>query len=204
MPDLRPDLDQYFMGIAFAVAARGTCDRKHVGAILVKDKAILSTGYNGAPRGMKHCDEIGHMMEDGHCVRTTHAEANAIVQAAKHGTEVIGSIIYTTASPCWQCFKLIVNAGVGTIIYAEVYRDERIGDFAKEAGIGLRHVPLNEWADMPLPEDKDIEAAFPTRSGRHELWAEAMRLVGAKRSKGELVKLVNWLLNRIHTARWNK
>jgi dCMP deaminase len=96
----RPDRDSYFMRIAKVVATRATCDRKHVGAVLVHDRAILSTGYNGAPRGTKHCDEIGHRMEDGHCVRTTHAEANAIAQAAKNGVPTNGATIFTTASPC--------------------------------------------------------------------------------------------------------
>jgi dCMP deaminase len=141
---MRPSFDDYYMKIAVAASARATCDRKHVGAILVRDKTILSTGYNGSPRGMKHCDEIGHMMEDSHCVRTTHAEANAIVQAAKNGTRVEGATIYTTASPCWQCFKLIVNAGVTKIVFAEMYRDERIKEFAAEAGIELIHQPLGE------------------------------------------------------------
>jgi dCMP deaminase len=194
---LRPGPDQYFMSIALAVATRATCDRKHVGAILVRDKTILSTGYNGAPRGMKDCDQIGHMMEDGHCVRTTHAEANAIVQAAKNGTSVDGSTIYTTASPCWQCFKLIVNAGVKNIVFAEMYRDDRINDFAIEAGIGLQHLALDLWEDKPLPEDIAIRDVMPTNSGRHDLYEEAARMVGAKRSKQALISLVNWLLYKL-------
>ncbi len=127
--------EQFFMKIAREVSERATCDRKHVGAVLVRGRRIISTGYNGAPVGMKHCDEVGHMMEDGHCVRTTHAEANALLQAGRLLAE--GGTIYTTASPCWQCFKLIVNAGVTRIVYAELYRDDRITEFAKEAGIEL-------------------------------------------------------------------
>ena len=133
----RLDWDSYFMHIAQVVATRATCDRKHVGAVLVRDRTILSTGYNGSPRGMKHCDEIDHMMEDGHCVRTVHAEANAIVQAAKNGVRIDGATIYTTASPCWPCFKLIANAGIVGIVYGEIYRDIRISQFAEEAGINL-------------------------------------------------------------------
>ncbi|NIR82527.1 MAG: deaminase, partial [Gammaproteobacteria bacterium] len=76
------------------------CPRKHVGAVIVRDKTILSTGYNGSIRGLPHCDEVGHMMEDGHCVRTIHAEINAIIQAAKNGTRIDGASIYVTASPC--------------------------------------------------------------------------------------------------------
>ncbi|PIN70444.1 deaminase, partial [Candidatus Woesearchaeota archaeon CG11_big_fil_rev_8_21_14_0_20_57_5] len=83
---------------------------------------ILSTGYNGSVRGLPHCDESGHDMEDGHCVRTVHAEANAIVQAAKNGVAIDSAEIYITASPCWNCFKLIANAGIKTIYFGEFYR----------------------------------------------------------------------------------
>ena len=99
------------MDIATQVATRATCDRKHVGAVLVRDRTILSTGYNGSIRGLPHCDEVGHMMENGHCVATVHAEANAILQAAKNGVRHRRRDLYTTASPCWPCFKLIANAG---------------------------------------------------------------------------------------------
>src|SRR5579864_3161813 len=127
--------DQYFMDVARHVATRATCDRKHVGAVLVRDRTILSTGYNGSIRGLPHCDEVGHMMEDGHCVRTVHAEANAIVQAAKNGVRIDGASIYVTASPCWSCFRLIANAGVNKISFGEFYRDQRIFDLSKELGI---------------------------------------------------------------------
>ena len=132
--------ENYFMNIATEVATRSTCDRKHVGAVIVREKTILSTGYNGSIKGLPHCDEAGHEMVDGHCVRTTHAEANAIVQAAKNGVEINLSEIYVTASPCYSCFKLIANAGIKTIYYKELYRDERINDRAKEAGINLANL----------------------------------------------------------------
>lgn len=132
--------ENYFMNIAAEVATRSTCDRKHVGAVIVREKTILSTGYNGSIKGLPHCDEAGHEMVDGHCVRTTHAEANAIVQAAKNGVEINLSEIYVTASPCYSCFKLIANAGIKTIYYKELYRDERINDRAKEAGINLANL----------------------------------------------------------------
>ena len=140
---MRADWDSYFMQIASVVASRATCDRKHVGALLVRDRIILSTGYNGSIRGMPHCDEAGHMLENGHCVATIHAEANAILQAARNGVRIEGADIYTTASPCWPCFKLIANAGIGRIVYGEFYRDERIFRFATQIGIELSplHVP---------------------------------------------------------------
>ena len=123
--DTRVSWDEYFMNISRVVATRATCDRKHVGAVLVRDKTILSTGYNGSIRGLPHCTEAGHMMEDGHCVATVHAEANAIIQAAKNGVRIDGAELYTTASPCWSCFKLIANAGIRAIYYGEFYRDAR-------------------------------------------------------------------------------
>jgi dCMP deaminase len=134
---MRKGWDQYFMDIGREVASRATCDRKHVGAVIVRDRTILSTGYNGSVRGLPHCDDVGHLMEDGHCVATVHAEANAIVQAARHGVNIDGAAIYTTASPCWSCFKLIANAGLRRIVFGEFYRDRRIFDTAKTAGIEL-------------------------------------------------------------------
>ncbi|MHA1973154.1 MAG: deoxycytidylate deaminase [Candidatus Hodarchaeales archaeon] len=130
----------YFMNIAKQVATRSTCDRKNIGAVIVRDKTILSTGYNGSIRGLAHCDEVGHMMENNHCVRTVHAEANAIAQAAKNGVSVDKAEIYITASPCWTCFKLLVNAGINKIYYGEFYRDDRIFEAAQEAGVELIHL----------------------------------------------------------------
>ncbi len=125
------------MRIAEEVASRATCDRKHVGAVIVREKSILATGYNGSIRGLGHCDEEGHLMEDGHCVRTIHAEANAVIQAARNGVRIEGATIYVTASPCWGCFKMIANAGLQRIVFGEFYRDERIFRFATQIGIAL-------------------------------------------------------------------
>ena len=137
----RVDWDEYFMNIAREVSTRSTCDRKFVGAVIVRDKTILSTGYNGSIRKMPHCSEVGHLMDHGHCVATIHAEANAIIQAAKNGVRIDGGTIYTTASPCWNCFKLIANGGIHRICYGEFYRDERVFPIAKRLGIEL--VPLD-------------------------------------------------------------
>jgi len=127
----------YFMNIARQAATRSTCDRKHVGAVIVRDKTILSTGYNGSIRGLPHCDDVGHLMDAGHCVATVHAEANAIIQAAKNGVRIDGGELYTTASPCWSCFKLIANAGIRRIYYGEFYRDTRSIEVASQVGIEL-------------------------------------------------------------------
>jgi dCMP deaminase len=133
----RASWDEYFMRIAVEVSSRATCDRKHVGAVIVREKSILATGYNGSIRGLDHCDEEGHMMEDGHCVRTIHAEANAIIQAARNGVRIDGATVYVTASPCWGCFKMIANAGLSRIVFGEFYRDERIFRFSERLGIEL-------------------------------------------------------------------
>jgi dCMP deaminase len=146
--DRRASWDEYFMNVARVVATRATCDRKHVGAVLVRDRTILSTGYNGSIRGLGHCSESGHMMEDGHCVRTVHAEANAIIQSAKNGVAIEGASIYTTASPCWPCFKLIANSGVRRIVFGEFYRDERIFEHARLLGIELVELRVPERPDL--------------------------------------------------------
>jgi len=134
---VRKSWDEYFMDIAKEVSTRATCDRKHVGCVLVRDKTIIATGYNGSVAGLPHCDEVGHMMVNGHCERTTHAEVNAVVQAAKHGAMTDGCTAYITASPCWQCFKVLASAGVRRIVFAEFYRDERIFEAAEQLGIIL-------------------------------------------------------------------
>jgi dCMP deaminase len=136
------------MDIAKMVATRATCDRKHVGAVIVRDNFILSTGYNGSESGDPHCDDAGHLMLDGHCIRTIHAEANAIRQARSKKLALAGATIYTTASPCWHCFEAIVRNGITKIVFGELYRDPRIHDFAKQMNI--------ELVDMsPKDEKKD-------------------------------------------------
>jgi len=138
----RAPWDSYFMSIAKVVSSRATCHRKLVGAVLVRDRIILSTGYNGSIRGMPHCCDEGHMMENDHCVATIHAEVNAILQAARTGVAVEGATVYVTASPCWNCFKALMNAGITKICYAEFYRDERIFEIAKKMHVPLMHIPL--------------------------------------------------------------
>jgi dCMP deaminase len=143
----RASWDEYFMNIAREVSTRSTCDRKFVGAVIVRDKSILATGYNGSIRGLPHCDEEGHLMEEGHCVRTVHAEANAIVQAARNGVRIEGASIYVTASPCWGCFRLIANAGISRVCFGEFYRDQRIFEVATHLGMDL--------VDMSAALEKD-------------------------------------------------
>ena len=134
---MRADWHTYFMGIAHQAATRSTCTRKHVGAVIVRDKTILSTGYNGSVRGLPHCEDDGCLVENDHCIATVHAEANAIIQAAKNGVAIGDAELYTTASPCWGCFKLIANSGIRRIYFGEFYRDERSRQVATELGIEL-------------------------------------------------------------------
>lgn len=138
----RPSWDEYFMSIALQVAKRSTCDRANVGAIIVKDRRILTTGYNGSPAGLPHCDEVGHLMIEGHCVRTLHAEQNAIIQAAYHGVSVQDSTLYVTHQPCLNCAKMIINAGIRRVVFAGAYPDTLARQFLAEAGVGLQHSPL--------------------------------------------------------------
>jgi len=148
------------MNIARVVSSRATCHRKFVGAVIVRDKTILSTGYNGSVRGLPHCSDAGHMMVEGHCVATIHAEMNAIIQAARNGVRIEDASIYITASPCWNCFKALANAGIKRICYGEFYRDDRSFDVAQELDIDMAHVPLEEGAVVKVPP-----AEGPRRTG---------------------------------------
>lgn len=114
--------DEYFLDIADAVSSRATCPRKKVGVVLVRDKMIISTGYNGSLAGAHHCDDHGCIIENNHCIRVVHAEANAIYQAAKRGVTTAYSIAYITCNPCINCFMALYQAGVKRIIYRELYK----------------------------------------------------------------------------------
>lgn len=134
--DDRPSWDAYFSAITRAVGTRATCSRKAVGAILVKNKLILATGYNGAPAGLRHCDHRGGKdLLGGHCARSTHAEQNAIVQAARHGISIEGATLYCSNNPCLGCAKLLINAGIKRIVYQEAYPDPLAFELLNEAGV---------------------------------------------------------------------
>jgi len=144
----RPSWGTYFMNITNLVAERSTCTRRAVGAVLVKDKRILSTGYNGAPTGLKHCLEIGCLREELGVVsgqmhelcRGIHAEQNAIIQAAYHGVSVNGAVIYCTNQPCSICARMIINAGIQKIYYQSGYADSLAKELLGEAGIELKQI----------------------------------------------------------------
>lgn len=141
--------DEYFIAIAVDVATRATCDRLHVGCVLVEPetKAIIATGYNGSVRGQPHCDDEGHLMEDGHCVRTLHAETNAITQAARRGARIEGATAYITAYPCWGCTKQLLNAGVKRIVFGTRYRmDTKVEEACAAAGCKLEAASSEDGA----------------------------------------------------------
>lgn len=150
-PEFRPDMssrptwEEYFMLIAEQVAGRSTCIRRHVGAVVVKDKRLLATGYNGVPSGIEHCttrgclrDQLGIPSGQRHeLCRGTHAEQNALLQSARYGTPIDGSTLYCTTQPCAQCAKMIINAGIKEIVFKGGYPDELALELLREAGIKL-------------------------------------------------------------------
>ncbi len=157
----RPSWDSYFMRIADAASERSTCLRRSVGAVLVRDRRILATGYNGAPEGLPHCVDVGCLIVDGHCVRTLHAEQNALLQAAAHGVSTQGATIYVTSEPCLHCTKMLLNARVQRIVYRDPYEDALAREMRVEAGILCEQVEESAVDETPMGKgDKD--------HGRHE------------------------------------
>jgi len=151
----RPDWDDYFMQIAFLVAQRSTCLRRQVGALLVSNRHLLATGYNGAPQGLAHCEEVGCLRdrmgiapgERQELCRGLHAEQNAIIQAAVHGVELREVTCYCTAQPCVTCAKMLINANVRRIVFAGDYPDPLAREMLEEAGVRLDHrAPENSEA----------------------------------------------------------
>lgn len=143
----RPNWDEYFFGIIDAIAKRATCDRGRTACVIVRDNMILATGYVGAPKGLPSCDEVGHLMEytihsdgvkRGHCVRTTHAEQNAIAQAAKHGVAIDGAKMYTKMAPCLHCAKMIINSGISEVVCLKGYHAGATAEqFLRDAGVKI-------------------------------------------------------------------
>ncbi len=148
----RPSWDEYFMRIAREVAERSTCKRRRVGAVMVRDKRILTTGYNGAPRGIVHCEERGCLRDElkipsgerHELCRGLHAEMNALLQAAVHGVSVEGATLYCTNRPCSLCAKMLINAGVKRIVIGEGYPDELGEELLREAGIPVEKLGEGE------------------------------------------------------------
>jgi dCMP deaminase len=153
----RPSWDQYFMDITRLVATRSSCLRRQVGALLVKDRNILATGYNGVPSGITHCEVAGCLRErlgvpsgERHeLCRGLHAEQNAIIQAAKHGTNIDGATLYCTTMPCIICTKMIINAGITRVIYGEGYADELAREMISEASVEVVHFSATNKGETP-------------------------------------------------------
>src|SRR5210317_84111 len=137
----RPSWDEYFLKLAMLASERATCPRMHVGCVLVKDKFVLATGYNGSLPGTPHCDEVGCLVVDGHCVRTNHAEINAICQATRHGVTLTGATAYVTNMPCTACAKALAAAGVRRVVVFSSYHDTLAERFFREAGVTLDRLP---------------------------------------------------------------
>ncbi|MFH1867937.1 MAG: cytidine/deoxycytidylate deaminase family protein [Candidatus Omnitrophota bacterium] len=146
----RPDWDHYFLELAHLASKRSTCLRRKVGAVVVKDKHILSTGYNGAPKNIIHCEEAGCLRsklkipsgQRHELCRGLHAEQNAIIQAALHGVSLSGATLYCTNLPCSICAKMIINSGVKNIISIKGYPDDMAEDFLKAADIKIKYIPI--------------------------------------------------------------
>lgn len=153
----RPDWPYYFMDIAGRIAQRSTCPRRAVGAVIVKEKRILATGYNGAPSGLPHCTDEGCLMVEGHCVRTLHAEQNALLQAAQFGVSTREAEIFSTSSPCLNCAKMLINAGIRKVWYWEGYPDELARTFLEEAGVELEHLEMGEPLNSHLMTEAERE-----------------------------------------------
>lgn len=170
----RPTWDDYFMAITKLIASRSTCDRLYAGAILVKDNRIISTGYNGSPPGLPHCTDVGHLLEDGHCVRTIHGEHNAILQAAVHGsTSTVGSTMYTKYTPCIHCTKYVISAGVKRVVFGKVYRNSKAPDMLKEAGIQVDLYQENgDWNEEIT---KIFSEDIPLRNNEGEVTMEVSK-----------------------------
>ena len=157
----RPEWDSYFMAQAYIAATRATCHRKHVGCVLVsQDNHVISTGYNGSPPGKPHCGDDNHEISDGHCIRTVHAEANAISQAARKGVSTLGARCYTTIIPCYDCAKLLITAGISHVAFHGFYQSrydssDKVTQFLREANIEIRrlHFSMNDVTSLVLEEE---------------------------------------------------
>jgi len=148
----RPSWDEYFMTITGEVAERSTCLRAKVGAVIVRDRSILATGYNGSPAGMPHCLDVGCLIYtsrtptgdiEENCFRTIHAEINAIAQAARNGSRIDGADVYVTHTPCIHCLKVLVNTGVKRVFYAKEYKLDTITEIRNRSGVELVQVTVN-------------------------------------------------------------
>ena len=149
----RPDWDEYFLKLAMLASERATCPRMHCGCVLVKNKEVISTGYNGSIPGDEHCDDIGCLIVDNHCVRTVHAEMNALIQAAKRGHAVDGASAYVTNMPCTTCAKALITAGIKRVVVFSDYHDTLAMEFFAKGGVIIdKHAVPSIEIDYNLKE----------------------------------------------------
>lgn len=156
---MRPSWDEYFLKLAMLASERATCPRMHCGCVLVKDRYVLSTGYNGSLPGSPHCEDEGCLVVDNHCVRTNHAEMNAICQAARHGVSLDGATAYVTNMPCTTCAKALIAAGIRRVVIFSDFHDTFAGRFFSESGVELERMP------MPCREISYDLSAYPSAKG---------------------------------------
>lgn len=164
---MRKDWHEYFMGLTKQVSERATCSRLKVGAVIVKDKRIISTGYNGGVIGESHCEDVGCLMRDNHCIRTIHAEQNALLQCAKFGASTEGATIYVTHFPCLHCMKSIIQAGITKIIYSEDYHND---EYAQELAMKT-HVQVYKLHAIGYLENMTVTW---TTNNKPTSWLNAM------------------------------
>ena len=141
---VRPSWDEYFLKLAMLASERATCPRMHCGCVLVKGRYVLATGYNGSLPNTPHCDEVGCLIVDGHCVRANHAEINALCQATRHGVNLEGATAYVTNMPCTACAKALITAGVIRVVIFSDYHDTLAERFFRDTGVQLVRLPMPE------------------------------------------------------------
>lgn len=138
----RPDWDEYFLKLAMLASERATCPRMHCGCVLVKDKNVIATGYNGSIPGDEHCEDVGCLVVDNHCIRTVHAEMNALAQAARHGSSVEGASAYVTNMPCTTCAKALISAGIRRVVVFSDFHDTQATEFFGKAKVVIDKKPM--------------------------------------------------------------
>lgn len=138
----RPSWDEYFLKLAMLASERATCPRMHCGCVLVKDRFVLATGYNGSLPGQPHCEDVGCLIVDNHCVRTNHAEMNALIQAARHGVNTTGATAYITNMSCTTCAKAMIAAGIKRVVVFSDFHDTLATQFYSDAGVEIVKLPM--------------------------------------------------------------
>jgi dCMP deaminase len=160
----RPSWDEYFLKLAMLASERATCPRMHCGCILVKDRYVLASGYNGSIPGQPHCEDVGCLIVENHCVRTNHAEINALVQAARHGTNVTGCTAYITNMSCTTCAKALIAAGITRVVVFTEFHDTLAFDFYTQSGVEVVKMKIPEKI-IHYDEDSYISARKTDKSG---------------------------------------